>query len=114
MKAVCAKCGEFKESAWVVCQSCNFKPSTDEEKAQFLLLSTHFNNEKKLKKFSEHIKAGNIIDFREQDLLMVTQVLQQKSNSIKEQKKHILKLTGSFLLTIVFMVIFYYYQRSHR
>ena len=114
MKAVCAKCGEFKESSWVTCSSCNFKPSSEEEKAQCLLLSSHFNNDKKLKKFSIHIKAGNILDFREQDLLVVTEVLKQKHSSVKEQRKHILKLTASFLLTVLFMVIFYYYQRSKR
>lgn len=114
MKAVCAKCGEFKESAWVLCKSCNFKPSTEEEKAQYLLLSTHFNNDSRLQQFSQHIKGGNIIDFKEKDLLMVTQVLKQKHNSVKEQQKHILKLSASFLLTIVFMVILYYYQSSKR
>ena len=112
MKAVCAKCGEFKESAWVSCSWCNFKPSTETEKAQCLLLSTHFNNDSQLQRFSKHIKSGKELDFKERDLQMVTQVLKQKNDSTKEQKKHILKLTGSFLLTVLFMVIFYYYKKS--
>ena len=114
MKAVCIKCGEFKESAWVRCKSCNYRPVSEEEKAQFLLLSTHFNSETKLKNFSEHIKSGKEIDFKPKDLAFVTEVLKQRYTSKSEQRKYIIKLCACFLLTVLFMVIFYYYQASKR
>ena len=114
MEAVCVKCGEYKDSAWIKCTSCDFSPNTEEERAKLLLLSTHFNNERNLRKFSQHIKNGSEVDFKEKDLEVVMQVLKTKKKSSKEHRKYILTLTGSFLLTIIFMVIFYYYQVNRR
>jgi hypothetical protein len=112
MKAVCLKCGSFKESAWNRCKDCNYRPVGDEEKAQHLLLSTHFNNDKALLQYSEHIKTGKEVDFKEKDLDVVTNILNKKFKHRQYQKMYILKLTGAFLLTIVFMVIYYYIQTS--
>ena len=112
MKAVCSQCGEFKESAWITCDGCNFRPNSEREKAQGLLLSTHFNSEKKLKQFATHIRSGKELDFKEKDLAVVTDVLKTRQDHLKEQKKHIMKLAASFLLTIIFMVFFYYYKTS--
>ena len=107
MKAVCARCGAFKESAWKRCTECNYRPVGDEEKAQHLLLSTHFNDSTMLKQFSEYIKNGKKIEFKEKDLARVTEVLKKKYQSDRKQRAYILKLIGCFLLTILLMVGFY-------
>lgn len=110
MKAVCLRCGSFKESAWNRCKECNYRPVGDEEKAQHLLMSTHFNTEKKLAGFSDHIKSGKEVDFKEKDLEMVTETLNKKFQHSKDQNKYIMKLVGSFLLTVALMVAFYLFQ----
>ena len=101
MKAVCARCGTFKEHAWKRCKDCNYRPVGDEEKAKSLLLSTHFNDDKKLAAFSTHIKEKKEIEFKDKDLAMVTEVLKHKHQHNKSQKIYMAKLVGSFLLTIV-------------
>ena len=112
MKAVCARCGTYKESAWKRCTQCNYRPVGDEEKAQHLLLSTHFNNAAKLQKFSEHIKNGQSIDFKDKDLALVTEVLKKKHQSDKQQRGYMLKLFGCFLLTVLLMVGFYFIKAN--
>ena len=111
MKAICIKCGEAKNGAWQSCPACQFTPVDDNDKAQHLFLSSHFNNENKLKKFSEHIKKGNDIDFKAQDLALVTAVLERKEKNKKAQQIYILKLWGVFALTIAVMIGFYYIKK---
>ena len=108
MKAICARCGTYKESAWKRCKECNYRPVGDEEKAQHLLLSTHFNKAEQLASFSKHIKNGKEIEFKEKDLALVTEVLKKKYQSDKSQRAYMLKLIGCFLLTILLMIGFYY------
>jgi hypothetical protein len=108
MKAVCLRCGSFKNNAWKRCGECNYRPVGDEEKAQHLLLSSHFNKDKKLQEFADHIKEGKEVDFKDKDLEMVTEVLKNKFQSQKNRNKYIFKLAGSFCLTIILMVIFYF------
>lgn len=112
MKAVCYKCGDFKPTAWKRCKSCNYRPVGDDEKAQHLLLSSHFNSEKKLLKFSEHIKDGKPLEFKKKDLEVVRLVLKDTIKRGQQHKIYIFKLAGTFLLTILFMVIFYFIQTA--
>jgi hypothetical protein len=112
MKAVCLRCGAFKDGAWNRCNECNYRPVGDEEKAKHLLLSSHFNNEKILQQYSDHIKSKKEIDFKEKDLDMVTKILNKKFEHRQYQKIYLMKLTGAFLLTIVFIVIFYFVKKN--
>ena len=105
------KCGESKKGAWKVCGACQFTPKNDTEKAQHLFLSTHFNSEKKLQVFSEHIKSGKDVTFKEKDLQLVTTVLDRKQKNKKEQRLYLMKLCGVFALTIIIMISFYYYSK---
>ena len=112
MKAVCGRCGTFKETAWKRCTQCNYRPVGDEEKAQHLLLSTHCNTAAKLQQFSEHIKSGKSIEFKDKELALVTEILKKKYQSEKSQRAYMLKLIGCFLLTILLMVGFYFLKAT--
>ena len=113
MKAVCFRCGDFKPSAWKRCTQCNYRPVGDDEKAKHLLLSTHFNNETKLKEFSEHIKNGQEVDFKDKDLEVVMIVLKDKEKNIRYERIHVLKLVGVFCLTLL-LILGYYIVMSYR
>lgn len=112
MKAVCFKCGEYKPSAWKRCTGCNYRPVGDDEKAKSLFFSTHFKKENELSTYSQHLKDGKTIEFKPKDLEVVTLVLNSKNGHKRREKIYMLKLIGAFMLTIVFMVIYYFIQTN--
>lgn len=112
MKAVCFKCGEYKPTAWKRCTKCNFRPVGDDEKAKSLFCSSHFKKDKELEVYSKHLKEGKALEFKPKDLEVVTVVLNSQKNYKRQEKIYFLKLIGAFMLTIVFMVIFYFIQSS--
>ena len=111
MNAVCLKCGSFKENAWEECPQCKHCP-TELDKAQHLLLSTHFNPKKKLDEFSECIKNGKEVEFKEKDLQTVKLVLAKKDLSKNKQRLHMLKLWGVFVLSILMIVAYYFIRKK--
>ncbi|MCH2205067.1 MAG: hypothetical protein MK132_04235 [Lentisphaerales bacterium] len=112
MKAICYKCGDYKPSAWKRCTGCDYRPVGDDEKAKSLFCSSHFKSDKELELYSKHLKAGKSLEFKPKDLEVVTVVLNSKQNHKRQEKIYFLKLIGAFLLTIAFMVIFYFIQSS--
>jgi hypothetical protein len=112
MKAVCNKCGEFKPTAWKRCIKCNFRPVGDDEKAQHLLLSSHFKSAKELQVISEYIQSGQALEFKKKDMDVVMLVLKDTDRRRRQEFMHMVKLCGVFLLSILMMVAYYFIQTS--
>lgn len=67
-QAICLKCGASKHGALTPCLKCRFDPTTPEEKAKSILLSSHHMDATSLENAAEAIRAGGTIPIP-QDLI---------------------------------------------
>jgi len=58
-KAICWKCGEFKDGGFNECKKCNAIPNTEDELITSLFLTDHYQDDEGLKQLQEKIKGGS-------------------------------------------------------
>ncbi len=60
--AICPSCGEDKVGALTYCRKCNYRPKTEQEVDQSLLLTDHYLSYGKLRAIGRNIKNNQQVD----------------------------------------------------
>ena len=73
--AVCFNCGEIKFGAFVDCDKCNAKPTTDDDRAVSLMLTDRFFQMDTLHEIGKSIKNGEKFVLAEEEKKMYFEAL---------------------------------------
>jgi len=65
--SICLKCGEFKQNSLMACSICGYCPNTLKDAAQHMLCTQFLCPIEQLQDYSKLIKAGEQIEFDEND-----------------------------------------------
>lgn len=102
--ALCLTCGEMKLGAWTDCPNCGFKPATDREFTQHLLMSEHHQRVEALEAAGQRIKAGETLEFDEDALLQLWVSRADVDAGIKEAKTALVGCAARTVAVIAIVV----------
>jgi hypothetical protein len=66
--AVCLRCGEFKQGAFVPCPKCGYVPDDDESLTKHLLVTDHYLDIESLEALANRVKEGQPVEFDPESL----------------------------------------------